>query len=82
MIDAPKKIIYGHTKPIYCSIQLLDERICSGSADGLIKLWNPNQPWNQGSCDRTMRGCGCWSINIQIVFYILYRNNSVITLFL
>ena len=42
----------GHTGPIYCLYQLLDERIASGSFDTTIRIWGINH-WN---CEQVLNG--------------------------
>ena len=52
----PEQILRGHLKSITTAVQLADDRICTGSDDGLLKIWDPTKNWTTGQCDKTMRG--------------------------
>lgn len=52
----PELILRGHAASITTVVQLADDRICTGSEDGLVKIWDPTKNWTTGQCDKTMRG--------------------------
>jgi WD40 repeat protein len=52
----PELILRGHSLPVTCVVQLDEGRICTGSKDGLLKVWDPAKNWTTGQCDKTMRG--------------------------
>lgn len=52
----PEFIIRGHSLVVTSVLQLRDDRICTASLDGLLKIWNPDKNWTEGQCEKTMRG--------------------------
>lgn len=52
----PELILRGHSLPVTCVLQLRDGRLCTGSKDCLIKIWDPAKNCTSGYCDTTMRG--------------------------
>ena len=52
----PELILRGHSLAVSCVVQLLDDRLCTGSQDGLIKIWDHEKDWTVGQCDKTLRG--------------------------
>eukprot|EP01035_Chromulina_nebulosa_P030050 gene30050-39909_t len=47
-------IATGHEDSVFCLGELPDGRICSGSADSTVRVWNPNT----GRCDKILTGHG------------------------
>jgi WD40 repeat protein len=45
-------ILTGHTNSIFCCAILPDERIVSGSYDGILKIWNSQT----GNCELSLKG--------------------------
>lgn len=64
-------IIRGHSLAVSCVLQLRDDRICTSSLDGLIKIWDPDKNWTDGQCDKTMRG---HSKGVNVIILLSGRN--------
>ena len=52
----PGLILRGYFFVVCCVVQLLDDRLCTGSQDGLIKRWDHEKDWTVEQCDKTLRG--------------------------